>query len=238
MMQLQINIGLVLLGYLLGSIPFGLIIVKLKTGKDIRQVESGRTGGTNAMRAAGFWAGLMTTFLDISKGFLAAWIAKSISPGNDWVHVLAPIAVVLGHNYSLYLPDFDANGRFKRLRGGAGGAPALGGVIGLWPASILIILPLGALVFFGLGYASLATLSVSFFAIIVFSVRAYLGVPDSPWIYAAYGVVTEVLLAWALRPNIKKLLNGTERVIGISLPGRLKAKQEQRDAADALDDIE
>src|SRR5674476_382008 len=103
-MQQFIDLSLVLLGYLLGSIPTGLIIVKLKTGKDIRQVESGRTGGTNAMRAAGFWAGLLTAFLDILKGLLAVWLAQRFSPDNQWVHALAPIAAILGHNYSLYLP--------------------------------------------------------------------------------------------------------------------------------------
>src|SRR5512137_2218398 len=150
-MQLLFDLGSIFLGYLLGSIPSGLIIVKLKTGKDIRQVESGRTGGTNAMRAAGFWAGLSTALLDILKGALAVWIAQWISPDNHWVHILAPIAAILGHNYSIYLPEYDENGRFKRLRGGAGGAPALGGAIGLWIPSVLIILPLGALVFFTIG---------------------------------------------------------------------------------------
>jgi len=237
-MQLLTNVGLVLLGYLIGSIPSGLIIVKLKTGKDIRQVESGRTGGTNAMRAAGFWAGLLTAIFDIFKSVLAVWIAQWLSPDNTWVHILAPIAAVLGHNYSLYLPDFDANGRFKRFRGGAGGAPALGGAIGLWAPSALFILPLAALAFFTIGYASVATLTVSLAAIMVFAVRAYLGVPGSSWIHVAYGVMTLFLLAWALRPNIAKLLNGTERLVGISLRGRLKAKKEQREAADALDDIE
>jgi glycerol-3-phosphate acyltransferase PlsY len=238
MAQILIDIGVVLLGYLLGSIPSGLIIVKLKTGKDIRQVESGRTGGTNAMRAAGFWAGLLTTFFDIFKGVLATWIAQWVSPGMDWVHILAPVAVILGHNYSLYLPEFDEHGRFKRLRGGAGGAPALGGAIGLWPFSTLIILPLGALVFFGVGYASVTTISVSIFAIIVFGIRAYLGLPGASWVDAIYGIISAILLTWALRTNLKKLLNGTERVVSISLPGRLKAKKEQHDAAEALEEME
>ena len=68
-MQIVFDIGIILLAYLFGSIPFGLLIVKLKTGKDIRKVESGRTGGTNAMRAAGFWAGVATAALDILKRF-------------------------------------------------------------------------------------------------------------------------------------------------------------------------
>ncbi len=237
-MQLLFDLGSIFLGYLLGSIPSGLIIVKLKTGKDIRQVESGRTGGTNAMRAAGFWAGLATAFADIFKGALAVWLAQWLSPGNEWVHALAPMAAILGHNYSIYLPEFDANGRFKRLRGGAGGAPALGGAIGLWPPSVLIILPLGAVVFFSLGYASITTLSVAFFAILVFSLRLALGAPGANWSSIVYGIVAGALLTWALRPNIQKLINGTERVVSVSLHGRLKAKQEQRDAADAIQDVD
>jgi acyl-phosphate glycerol 3-phosphate acyltransferase len=149
-MQILFDAGLVLLGYLIGSIPFGLIIVKLKTGKDIRQVESGRTGGTNALRAAGFWAGLSTALMDIFKGTVAAWIALALTD-NSLIHVLAPIAAVLGHNYSAYLPEFDETGKFKRLRGGAGGGPAAGGALGLWPEAGLIVILVGALVFFGAG---------------------------------------------------------------------------------------
>ncbi len=232
-MQLLIDSGLVLLGYLLGSIPFGLLVVKLKTGKDIRAVESGRTGGTNAFRAAGFGAGLLTAFLDIFKGTAATWIALAVTPDAHWVHILAPLASILGHNYSIYLPDFDENGRFVRLRGGAGGAPALGGAIGLWWPSVLIILPLGALVFFTLGYASVTTISVGLFAILVFMVRVLIGVPGASWTDVVYGLITLLLLAWALRPNIKKLLNGTERVVSISLNGKLRERKEQRDVAAA-----
>jgi acyl phosphate:glycerol-3-phosphate acyltransferase len=237
-MQQVIDASLVLLGYLIGSIPTGLIIVKLKTGKDLRQVESGRTGGTNALRAAGFWAGLLTAFLDVFKCTLTVWLAQWLSQGNPWVPVLAPIAAILGHNYSLYLPEFDANGRFKRLRGGAGGAPTLGGAIGLWWPSVLIILPLGAIVFFSLGYASITTLSVAFFAIVVFALRVILGAPGATWVDVAYGVVAGLLLTWALRPNIKKLFNGTERVVNVSLHGHLKSKKDQRDAQEALEDVD
>ncbi len=238
-MQILIDVGLVIAGYLLGSIPFGLIIVKLSTGKDIRQVESGRTGGTNAMRAAGFWAGLGTAISDILKGVAAALLAQYVSPDNHLVHILAPLASILGHNYSAFLPEFDEAGRFVRLRGGAGGAPALGGAIGLWPPSVFIILPLGALVFFVLGYASITTISVGIFAMLVFGVRAYMGAPGADWMDAIYGFVAFLFLMWALRPNIKKLLNGTERVVGISLHGKLRARKEQQQSADeAIDNME
>lgn len=225
-MQIAFDIGIVILAYIFGSIPFGLLIVKLKTGKDIREVESGRTGGTNAMRAAGFWAGFATALLDILKGAVGVWVAQWLTPDSQWVHVLSPIAAILGHNYSIFLAERDANGKF-RLRGGAGGAPSVGGAMGLWPASILIILPLGMLTFFTIGIASITTMAVALFAIIVFAIRALLF--DGQWIDVWYGVGAEVLLVWALRPNLKKLMEGNERIVKYSLNGWLKARREAKE---------
>jgi glycerol-3-phosphate acyltransferase PlsY len=227
--QALLSVGVLFLAYLIGSVPFGLLIVKLRTGQDIRKVASGRTGGTNAMRAAGLWAGIFTALFDILKGAGSVWLAQAVIPGLHWVHVFAPIFAILGHNYSIFLPEFDENRRFKGLRGGAGGAPAVGGAFGLWPLSLAVILPLGVIVFFTLGYASVTTMSVALFAIIVFAVRAIHG---SPWIDVAYGVLAELLLIWALRPNIKNLLAGTERVVNISLHGRIKAKREMQKTAE------
>ena len=224
-MQIAFDIGIVILAYIFGSIPFGLLIVKLKTGKDIREVESGRTGGTNAMRAAGFWAGFATALLDILKGAVGVWVAQWLTPDSQWVHVLSPIAAILGHNYSIFLAERDANGKF-RLRGGAGGAPSVGGAMGLWPASILIILPLGMLTFFTIGIASITTMAVALFAIIVFAVRALLF--DGQWIDVWYGIGAEILLVWALRPNLKKLMEGNERIVKYSLNGWLKARREAK----------
>lgn len=225
-MQIAFDIGIIILAYIFGSIPFGLLIVKLKTGKDIREVESGRTGGTNAMRAAGFWAGFATALLDILKGAVGVWVAQWLTPDSQWVHVLSPIAAILGHNYSIFLAERDANGKF-RLRGGAGGAPSVGGAMGLWPASILIILPLGMLTFFTIGIASITTMAVALFAIIVFAVRALLF--DGQWIDVWYGIGAEVLLVWALRPNLKKLMEGNERIVKYSLNGWLKARREAKE---------
>ena len=225
-MQIVFDIALILLAYVFGSIPFGLLIVKLKTGKDIREVESGRTGGTNAMRAAGFWAGFATAMLDILKGAVGVWVARWLSPDQTWVHVLAPIAAILGHNYSVFLIERDENGKIIRFRGGAGGAPSVGGAMGLWPGSILIILPLGMLTFFSIGIASITTMAVALFAIIVFAIRASQGL--LPWAYVWYGVGAELLLIWALRPNLKKLFEGNERVVKYSLNGWLRARREAK----------
>ena len=221
-MQILFDIGAVVIGYILGSIPFGLLIVKLKTGKDIRKVESGRTGGTNAVRAAGFGAGLLTAILDILKGAGAVWIAQAISPGNHLIHVFAPLAAILGHNHSIFLAERDENGTL-RLRGGAGGAPAVGGAMGLWLPMFPIVVGVGAVVWFTIGIASLATMTIPIIVIIVFAIRAALGQQDPVDIW--YGVVAEILLLWALRPNIQKLLAGNERVIKYSLNGWLRARK-------------
>jgi len=208
-MQILLELGVILVAYILGSIPFGLLIVKWRTGKDIRIIESGRTGGTNAMRAAGPSAGLLTAITDMLKGAAAVWLARAVG-GSPWTLALAPIASVLGHNYSIFLIE-RVGGRL-RLRGGAGGAPTVGGAFGLWAPSILIIVPLGFLIWWGIGYASLTTISAALIALVIFAVRAWLGL--SPWQYVIFAIVAEFLLIWALRPNIKRLLNGTERLHG------------------------
>jgi len=210
-MDILVPIGALIGSYLIGSIPFGLVIVKLATGKDIRAVESGRTGGTNAARAAGFWAGVGTALLDGLKSASVAWAAQALFPTDYWLHILAPVMAILGHNYSIFIVERNEKGQL-RLRGGAGGAPCVGGSVGLWGPSILIILPLGVLTLFGIGYASVATMSVALISTIVFAVRAI--TIGSPWQYAMYGLLAEILLIWALRPNIKRLIEGKERLIG------------------------
>jgi glycerol-3-phosphate acyltransferase PlsY len=224
-MQLFLAIAVVAVSYVIGSIPFGLVIVRLKTGKDIRQVESGRTGGTNALRAAGFWAGFATAVLDMLKASVTVLIARLILPGNHWVEVFAPIAAVLGHNYSIFLTERTPDGKF-RLRGGAGGAPAAGGAFGLWPPVLLFILPIGLLLLYFLGYASVATMSVPVVAAIVFAYRAWIGV--SPWEYVLYGILAEIILMIALRPNIQRLLSGSERVVGWRARGKKPEPKENQ----------
>lgn len=212
-MQIFLGIVAMFLSYVIGSIPFGLLIVKLRTGKDVRDVESGRTGGTNAMRAAGFWAGFFTAVLDILKAASTVWVVRAFQFPTSisvWLEMLAPILAILGHNYSVFLPE-RKDGKL-RLRGGAGGAASVGGAFGLWAPSILIVFPIGFLIFFAVGYASVTTMSVALIAMAIFIIRAALGL--SPWQYILFGVLAELLLVWALRPNIKRLLAGEERLHG------------------------
>jgi len=214
-MQFFQGILVVLLGYLIGSIPIGLLIVKIRTGEDVRKVESGRTGGTNVMRAAGFWAGFATGILDILKAASTVWIARAFGLG-PWVEIFAPLAAILGHNHSIFLIE-RKDGKI-RLRGGAGGAASVGGALGLWAPSILIIFPVGLFIFFAVGYASVTTMSAALIVMVIFIIRAWLGL--SPWIYVLYGLLAELLLVWALRPNIKRLVAGEERLHGWRAKGK------------------
>ncbi|HEX5837450.1 MAG TPA: glycerol-3-phosphate acyltransferase [Anaerolineales bacterium] len=232
MMQTVLGMALVVAGYIIGSIPFGLLIVKAKTGKDIRLVESGRTGGTNAVRAAGFGAGLLTALLDILKGTAAVWLAQTVLPENHLVHVLAPLAAILGHNYSLFLISRDPEGNLK-FHGGAGGAPALGGAVGLWPWIFPIVFTGGALIWFTVGIASLTTMSIGLLVIIAFGIQIARGAMEPVNIW--YGIFAELFLLWALRPNIKKLFAGQERVVKYSLNGWLRARKEAKAEADKID---
>ncbi len=223
-MQILIGMATVFAGYIIGSIPFGMLIVKSRTGKDIRKVESGRTGGTNAVRAAGFWAGLFTAILDIAKGAASVWLAETIMPTNDWIHILAPLAAILGHNYSIFLITRE-DGKIH-FHGGAGGAPALGGAIGLWPGIFPYVVVGGALIWATTGIASLTTISIGLIIIAVFGINISKGIQDPQDLW--YGIFAELLLLWALRPNLKKLITGQERVVKYSLNGWLRARKASR----------
>jgi glycerol-3-phosphate acyltransferase PlsY len=223
MMNLSISLGVLLLSYLIGSVPFGLIVVRVVKGQDIRKLHSGRTGGTNAMRAGGFWVGLTTSLLDIVKGASGAWIAYALLPGSVWLRVFAPLAVIIGHNYSIFLINRDENGKLK-IGGGAGGAPCVGGSVGLWAPSFFIIFPIGFLVLFGIGYASVATMSVALASSVLFAILAIFKL--TPWQFVVYGLLAEILLIWSLRPNIRRLLDGTERLVGWRAK-RLEARERQ-----------
>jgi len=210
--------AVLVLSYLVGSIPSGWIIVKIASGKDVRQVESGRTGGTNAMRAAGWLAGVLTGLADIIKGVSTSLLVTWLFPNgawflgdSTWLRVFAALAAVWGHNHSIFLYERTPSGKIK-LRGGAGGATVLGGAIALWPQIWLFIAPLSGLVFLLTGYASITTISVAFFATIIFTVRYVLGI--GPWEYIVYGVLAELTVLWALRPNLQRLKDGTERIVG------------------------
>lgn len=196
----------IIAAYLIGSIPSGYLVIKLFTGQDLTQCGSGRTGGTNAMRAGGVLAGLLTGALDILKGICAVWLARWLLSGQivtissaPWVEAAAGVVVVIGHNWSLYLG----------FRGGAGTGPNVGAAIALCPPMALLLPPFVPLVLLITGYASVASLCTAALIPIIFALGTrYFGLPCE-WV--GYGLATFAIITWSLRPNIARLLTGEER---------------------------
>ena len=205
-------VAALILGYMVGAMPTGYLLIRLVKKQDITKVGSGRTGGTNAMRAGGLAIGVLTGVMDLAKGYLVVllseWLVPRAVPHAVWIHILTGALGVLGHNWSIWLYLFT-----KRFNAGAGGAPTVGAAMAFWPGIILVCVPIALVVLFIIGYASIATISAAMLITILFAIRAaYYG---QPWQYIFYGVLALILVCWALRPNIQRLINGTERRIGI-----------------------
>ncbi len=195
----------IILAYLLGALPVGFLVVRIFSGKDIRQFGSGRTGGTNAMRAAGALAGILTGLGDVAKGFGAVYIARLFFPQDPLLplmEALCGVAAVAGHNWSIYLG----------FRGGAGTGPNAGVATALWPYSALILLPLIPIVLIVTGYASVASTLAAIAIVAIFVVRTLIF--HYPVAHVGYAVATTILVALALIPNYRRLIAGTERLVG------------------------
>jgi len=196
----------VLLAYLLGSIPFGILVCRF-LGKDPRQVGSGRTGGTNVYRTAGIGAAVITVVGDVAKGYVAVLLAERLVPAgtygafSGWAMALSALASIVGHNYSVFLG----------FRGGAGSSPNVGSLLALDPLVCGVALVVAALALVVVRIASVASMAVSAAVLVGISWMVVQGLlPPSTMVY---GVGQLALVLWALRPNIARLRNGTERRI-------------------------
>lgn len=208
-----------LIGYLCGSIPFGYIYVRLFKGEDLRTIGSGRTGGTNSLRAAGLGVGVLTSLSDVFKGFLAVWLTtrllgSALGPAAlPWAQATAGVLSVIGHNWSIFL----------KFGGGAGTGPNVGWSSAIWPWVLPIaFVVMGGMLYF-VGMASVASLSMAAVTIVAFAVRYFMGI-DTTAAYLAGSIAAGLVVTWALRPNIKRVMNGTERLVG-----RRAKKREQQE---------
>jgi len=189
---------MIALGYLMGSIPVGYLVVKLVKGTDVRQHGSGRSGGTNVWRAAGLWPAILTTVGDFLKGMSAVLIARAVL-GNSVGEVLVGVAAVVGHNWSVFLG----------FRGGAGTATNLGVISTLSLPVALALIAAALLVVVISRYASVASLAVAILAPTIFLALALFA--HRPLPHVLYGLLAGAIVILALRRNIVHLLAGTER---------------------------
>ncbi len=191
--------GLVALGYLLGSIPFGYLLVRATGGGDIRFKGSGNIGATNVARTSGWSIGIATLVLDAAKGFLAVRLAQHFSGGNIRFMIFAGLAAIFGHIFPVWL----------KLEGGKGVATALGVFLAIcWPAvAAAVVLFMVVVIFWR--YVSLASISASAaLPVLVYLLYAPGHAPPTAVSFCTLVAAAAVIVKH--RDNIERLLAGTE----------------------------
>jgi len=199
-----------IIGYLLGSIPFGLIVSKLTKGVDVRQYGSGKTGATNVMRAAGTKFGALTIALDVAKAAVAVMLAKLVV-GSDVIslgtvllnwqvaQVVTGMAVLAGHSWSV----------FAKFKGGRGVTTFFGTMFAIYPPAALVGTEVWAAVALHSRHMSSGSILgiIATWCLMIPLTIAY----DLPPIYLAYALAAMGLVIYQHRDNIKRLRQGTER---------------------------
>jgi acyl phosphate:glycerol-3-phosphate acyltransferase len=206
---LLLRIFLVVAAYLAGSIPFGVIAARLSGGTDPREVGSGRTGGTNALRALGRrWAAFVVTG-DLAKGALPVLLARIATGGDSTAEVLVAAAAVIGSARSIFLG----------FHGGRGVGTGVGTMLIIQPVAVLLAAPVFFLAILITRYVSLGSLlgsAAMFPAMLLIWAVAQGWVPPAYLLWAAVGPV----LIWiAHADNINRLLKGQERKFDLNLLG-------------------
>lgn len=211
-----------LIGYLLGSIPVGLIVGRATRGIDVREYGSGVTGATNVIRTSGWKAGVVVIIGDMAKGIVPVYIghglakAAGIDVHDDraWVAAAGAFAAVCGHIWPV----------FAGFRGGRAVASGFGAALAMNPLASLAMIPVAALVVGTVRIMSVMSITMAPALAVVFIVLAALDV--SPPAYAAYAVGASALIVWKHRPNIERLVAGTEPRIGRGGERRAAASEE------------
>jgi glycerol-3-phosphate acyltransferase PlsY len=194
-----------LAAYLLGSIPTGFLVARWKN-IDITQVGSGNIGATNVFRILGRGPGIFVLLTDAAKGalsvlFLPGLAALVAGAGSPWLAALAAVCAVLGHNFTCWL----------RFKGGKGIATSAGALAALVPTAFLVIF-ITWIVVFALGrYVSLASIAAA--AVLPFA-TAFTTQGELRWLLVGLTSLLAFLAIWRHRPNIRRLLDGTENRFG------------------------
>src|SRR5512142_2631140 len=217
-----------LLGYVFGAFPTGYFAGRL-WNVDVRKHGSGRTGGTNVLRSAGWGAFALTVIGDVLKGILPVLLVRWLFPEYHGAHALAVLGVLIGNNWSVWIALLArADGRggtayastpvglLQRIadkgRGGAGVSTTAGACLALFPPVPLLIAPAGILVLLIWRYASVASLTAA--TLFPIMMLFFVLVHDVPWSYFALALVVAVFIYIVHIPNIQRLFAGNERRFG------------------------
>ena len=188
------------LAYLLGSIPFGYLLVKIFRHKDIRATGSGNIGATNVLRSGSKGLGLATLLLDCAKAFLAVKVAQHLAPANYDLAVAAAVAAILGHVFPIWLG----------FRGGKGVASALGVFLALTPAAAACTFAVFLVIVLITRYVSLASIAAS----ATFPLFGLYFAPHrSPIVITGFLLIPLIIIV-KHSANIRRLLAGTESRFG------------------------
>ena len=193
--------------YLLGSIPFGYLIVRLSGGGDVRRHGSGNIGATNVARVSGTLSGLLTLALDAAKGYFAVWLAAAVTQNNvRWMMVAALLALA-GHLFPVWLG----------FRGGRGVATGTGVFLPICWQAVAGAAVVFLLVVIFWRYVSLASISAAA-ALPLLMYLLYARMPGfaPPLIVSAGTSAAMILVIWRHRANIRRLLEGSESRLSLS----------------------
>jgi glycerol-3-phosphate acyltransferase PlsY len=189
-------VAVILAGYVIGSIPFALVLARV-WGTDLRRVGSGNLGAANVMRASGVTAGVVVAMLDMAKGAASVWLAARLSDGAE-VPAAAGLAAIIGHVYPIWL----------RFRGGKGVATACGVFAMLTPLAVPLTLAIFAAAVWLTKYISLG----SVLAALALPPMAYAFGSPAPAVLAA--AAASALIVFRHRSNVHRMRTGTERRVG------------------------
>jgi glycerol-3-phosphate acyltransferase PlsY len=186
--------------YLLGSIPFGLILVRIFRGQDIRLTGSGNIGATNVARSSPA-LGVLTLILDAAKGLVAVALTRTFFPGWSLLAGVAALFAILGHLFPIWL----------KFRGGKGVATGLGAFIVIAPKAVLIAAAIFVILVLIFRYVSLGSVAaVAMFPSLAWSLHEY----GNVWSALAFMTLTSLLIVLKHRANIIRLFSGTENRLG------------------------
>lgn len=185
-----------LVAYLLGSIPTAYVVARYLKGFDIRRYGSGNVGATNAFRTMGTGPGLLVLVIDVLKGTIPVLLGRAL--GGDWLAVLAGLAAMAGHSWSIFLS----------FHGGRGVATAAGVFLALAPAALFWAFVIWLIVLLSTRYVSLSSIVAAAAApvLVLFFHR--------PLPYFLFTLLAASLIIYRHKPNIKRLLAGTEPKLG------------------------